>query len=49
MQTVLVIVLIAASVTYLGWRAYGIFFRKTQKGCEKCGINEKPEERSSNS
>jgi hypothetical protein len=45
MQTFLVILLIVAALAYLGWRAYGVFSRKTQKGCEKCGISENLEQK----
>jgi|GEM_PF-2551367 len=45
MQTILVIVLIAAALLYLGRRFYKTWAGKKQKGCEKCGISQ-PEERS---
>jgi hypothetical protein len=37
MQTALVILIIAAAVVYLGFRAYRTWNGKKQKGCEKCG------------
>jgi hypothetical protein len=37
MQTVLVIVMIAGALFYLGMRGYKTWTGKKQKGCEKCG------------
>ena len=42
MQTLMVIILIAAALTYLGMRFYKTWAGKQQKGCEKCGIRESP-------
>jgi len=47
MQTILVIIVLAAALFYLGYRAFGVLGRKKQKGCEKCGIGGKPIDSSS--
>jgi len=40
MQQVLVYLIFASAVFYLGWSAYFSFFKKkTMKGCAKCPAN----------
>lgn len=38
MQTILVILLLAGALFYLGMRFYKTWSGKQQKGCEKCGL-----------
>lgn len=39
MQIVLVIITLTAALTYLGYRAYVIWWAKSEKGCDKCAVN----------
>jgi len=39
MQRILVILIIAGALLYLGVKGHQKFFKK-EKGCDKCGLNE---------
>jgi hypothetical protein len=39
MQVTLVIITLAAALFYLGYRAYVLWWAKSDKGCDKCAIH----------
>jgi hypothetical protein len=39
MQTILVIVIVAGAVFYLGMRAYKLWAGKKSQACDKCGVS----------
>ena len=39
MQRIIVILLIAGAILYIGLKAYQKFFKK-EKGCDSCGLND---------
>ncbi|MBI4930932.1 MAG: FeoB-associated Cys-rich membrane protein [Bacteroidetes bacterium] len=41
MQQILVYLMLASAVFYLGYRAYLTFRKKSAKGCASCPANEK--------
>ena len=44
MQKIIVILIIAASAIYLGWKFFQKFYKK-ETGCDKCAIGEVPKEK----
>lgn len=39
MQKILALLTIVAALSYLAYRAYVIWWAKSDKGCDKCAVN----------